>query len=350
MENFTGNSSSYSASGLVSQLPENPTGSIPLACLYSVISFIAVFGNLLVVTAVIWDHTLRSYTSNYFLANLAVADFFQGAVAIPLRILEVMALEYDPNVFCRVAIPTSILFGSSSNLAILVISIDRFLAVQYPYIYVRYSSLKFIFGAIACTWSVAFVLSITAASRLVWLSPDVPSRICRFPTYLNQDYIMSMYVLVHAIPIGTVVLLYGFILKASLRHVRKIHAQELAVASCRNTNGDLSIIEEETSSSTKRRKKRHRDNIKHRKAAKTVSIIVGIFIVLVIPIIAIDLAEMLGAPSAPASLTRICVFMIYANNCVNVLVYAGFNQDFRRAFKKIIIKFFRSFYGIRPHR
>lgn len=112
MENFTGNSSSYSASGLVSQLPENPTGSIPLACLYSVISFIAVFGNLLVVTAVIWDHTLRSYTSNYFLANLAVADFFQGAVAIPLRILEVMALEYDPNVFCRVAIPTSILFGS----------------------------------------------------------------------------------------------------------------------------------------------------------------------------------------------------------------------------------------------
>lgn len=350
MENFTGNSSFYSASSSVSQFSEKPTGSIPLACLYSVISFIAVFGNLLVITAVIWDHTLRSYTSNYFLANLAVADFFQGAVAIPLRILEVMALEYDPNVFCRVAIPTAILFGSSSNLAILVISIDRFLAVQYPYIYVRYSTLKFIFGAIACSWSVAFVLSITAASRLVWLSPAIPSRICRFPTYLNQDYIMGMYVLVHAIPIGTVVLLYGFILRASLRHVRKIHAQELAVASSRHINGDLSNIEEETSSTTNRRKKRHRDNIKHRKAAKTVSIIVGIFIVLVVPIIAIDLAEMLGAPSVPATLTRLCVFMIYANNCINVLVYAGFNQDFRRAFKKIIVKFFRSFLGIRPHR
>ena len=350
MENFSGNSSFDPDSGLVSQFSDNPTGSIPLACLYSVISFVAVFGNLLVVTAVIWDNTLRSYTSNYFLANLAVADFFQGAVAMPLRILEVMALEYDPNVFCRVAIPTSILFGGSSNLAILVISIDRFLAVQYPYIYVTYSSLKFIFGAIACAWSVALVLSITAASRLVWLSPDIPSRICRFPTFLNQDYIMSMYVLVHAIPIGTVVLLYGFILRASLRHVRKIHAQELAVASCRNTNGDLSVIEEETSASTNRRKKRHRDSIKHRKAARTVSIIVGIFIVLVVPIIVIDLAEILGAPSAPTALTRIFVFMIYANNCVNVLVYAGFNQDFRQAFKKIIMKLCRSFFGVRPRR
>ena len=351
MENFTGNSTFYSASSSVgSQFSENPTGSIPLACLYSVISFIAVFGNLLVIISVILDHTLRSYTSNYFLANLAVADFFQGAVAIPLRILEVMAFEYDPNVFCRIAIPTSILFGGSSNLAILVISIDRFLAVQYPYIYVRFSSLRFIFGAIACAWSVAFVLSITAASRLVWLSLDNPSRICRFPTYLNQDYIMSMYVIVHAIPICTVVLLYGFILRASLKHVRKIHAQELAVASCRNTNGDLKVIEKEISSSASRRRKRHQDSIKHRKAAKTVSIIVGIFIVLVVPIIAIDLAEMLGAPSAPAALTRICVFMIYANNCVNVLVYAGFNQDFRRAFKKIITKFFRSSFGVSRHR
>ena len=350
MENFTGNSSFNLSSISVSQFFEKPAGSIPLACLYSAISFIAVFGNVLVITAVIWDHTLRSYTSNYFLANLAVADLFQGAVAIPLRILEVMALEFDPNVFCRAAIPTSILFGGSSNLAILVISIDRFLAVQYPYIYVRYANLKSILGAIACSWSVAFVLSITAASQLVWLSPDSPSRNCRFPTYLNQDYIMGMYVVVHAIPIGTVVLLYGFILRASLRHLRKIHAQELAVASCRHTNRDLSNLEEETSSGANRRKKRQGDSIKHRKAAKTVSIIVGIFIVLVVPIIAIDLAEMLGAPSAPEALTRICVFMIYANNCVNVLVYAGFNQDFRRAFKKIIIKLSRSLVGIKPHR
>ena len=81
-------------------------GSIFLACLYSIISFIAVFGNLLVITAIFWDRTLRLYTSNYFLANLAVADFFQGAVAIPLRVLEVLGAEYNPNVTYFVGSPS----------------------------------------------------------------------------------------------------------------------------------------------------------------------------------------------------------------------------------------------------
>ena len=332
----------------INRFSEQPSGSIPLACLYSVISFIAVFGNLLVITAVCWDHTLRSYTSNHFLANLAVADFFQGAVSIPLRVLEVLGTGYNPNVFCRIAIPTSILFGSSSNLAILLISMDRFFAVKYPYIYIRYATPKCIFATITLSWSIAAVLSLTAASRWVWLTPEISSRICRFPAYLNSDYIMAMYVIVHAIPIGTVVLLYGFILKASLRHVRRIHAQELAVVAS-NTDGCPSNTDEDTSSNTKTRKKRQRETVRQRKAAKTVSIIVGLFILLVAPIIAIDLAEMLGAPPAPEPLTRICVFMIFANNCVNVLVYAGFNQDFRRAFKKILLKFSRSFVRIRPY-
>ena len=341
MANYTGNNSLYHnsmTSNSVQQFSEQHSGSISLACLYSVISFIAVFGNLLVIAAVSWDHTLRSYTSNYFLANLAVADFFQGAISIPLRVLEVLETEYNPNVFCRVAIPTSILFGSSSNLAILMISIDRFVAVTYPYVYVRYATRKYIIATIAVSWSVAAFLGLLAASSLVWLTPEISTRICRFPVYLSSDYILAMYVVVHAIPIGTVVLLYGFILKASLRHVRRIHAQELAVATSQNGRYQ-SNSNEDTSSSTSTGKKQRRETVRQRKAAKTVSIIVGLFIILVAPIIIIDLAEMLGAPSAPKLLTRICVFMIFANNCVNVLVYAGFNQDFRRAFKKILLKF-----------
>ena len=90
MENFTRNQSFYTTSTTsVVWFSEEDNKSIPMACLYAVISFIAVFGNLLVITAVCRDHTLRSYTSNYFLANLAVADFFQGLIAIPLRILEI---------------------------------------------------------------------------------------------------------------------------------------------------------------------------------------------------------------------------------------------------------------------
>ena len=356
MENTGQNNSSFSMTSNTLDHQQSheklADGSIFLACLYSIISFIAVFGNLLVITAIFWDRTLRLYTSNYFLANLAVADFFQGAVAIPLRVLEVLGAEYNPSVFCRVAIPTSILFGASSNLAILVISIDRFLAVKYPYIYTRYATTNFIIAVIAFCWSVAAVLSLIAASKLVWIIPDTLTRICRFPVYLKSDYIIAMYVIVHAIPIGTVVLLYGFILQASLVHSRQIHAQELAVVASVSMCSNSNVNETDTTISTvtNGRKKQQRETARQRKAAKTVSIIVGLFIILVVPIIAIDLAEMLGAPPAPLIVTKICVFMIFANNCVNVVVYAGFNQDFRLAFKKILLKIARSVFRMRTYR
>ena len=356
MENTGQNNSSFSMTSntLDHQSHEKlADGSIFLACLYSIISFIAVFGNLLVITAIFWDRTLCLYTSNYFLANLAVADFFQGAVAIPLRVLEVLGAEYNPSVFCRVAIPTSILFGTSSNLAILVISIGRFLAVKYPYIYIRYATTNFIIAVVAFCWSVVAVLSLIAASKLVWIIPDTLTRICRFPVYLKSDYIIAMYVIVHAIPIGTVVLLYGFILQATLVHSRQIHAQELAVVASVSMCSNSNVNETDAtnmSTVTNGRKKQQRETARQRKAAKTVSIIVGLFIILVVPIIAIDLAEMLGAPAAPLILTKICVFMIFANNCVNVVVYAGFNQDLRRAFKKILLKIARSVFRMRTYR
>ena len=54
---------------------------------------------------------------------------------------------------------------------------------------------------------------------------------------------------VHASPIGTVVPLYGFLLKASLRHVRRIHVQELAVITSQNGRYQSNTYED-TSSST----------------------------------------------------------------------------------------------------
>ena len=305
-----------------------------IVCLYSAMSIVATFGNLLVITAVYRDSILRSYKSNYFLANLAVADLFQGAISMPLRILEIVRVNYDFSLLCRIAIPTSILFGSSSNFAIVIISIDRFIAIYYPYNHLRYTNAKFIFAVIALQWTVSCFFGVLSATRPVWLAAEVSTSLCRFPVYLDSEYILVMFVIVHGIPIGTVVLLYGFILKASLRQAQRIHAQRLAIvvvtANSSNLNDDGT-----TRSTNTRRRNRRWEVVRQRKGAKTVSILVGLFILLVVPIIAIDLAEILGAPPAPVLLTKISVGMIYANNCVNVLVYGGFNRDYRRAFNAI---------------
>lgn len=57
-----------------------------------------------------------------------------------------------------------------------------------------------------------------------------------------------------------------------------------------------------------------------------------------VPIVTIDIVEMLTATVLPEAVVKIAVVMIYANHSVNVFVYAGLISDYRRAFKRILKK------------
>jgi len=70
---------------------------------------------------------------------------------------------------------------------------------------------------------------------------------------------------------------------------------------------------------------------KERRATKIVLIIVGIFVLFTTPITLIDIISLLGCPTCtPLSVVKVTVFMAYANACVNVFIYAGFNTDMKR--------------------
>ncbi len=57
-------------------------GHVPLFVLLTSFSLITVFGNVLVVTAVLRERTLHTAT-NYFITSLAVSDCLVGAVVMP---------------------------------------------------------------------------------------------------------------------------------------------------------------------------------------------------------------------------------------------------------------------------
>ena len=75
---------------------------------------------------------------------------------------------------------------------------------------------------------------------------------------------------------------------------------------------------------------------KERRATKIVLIVVGIFVFLTTPITVIDIISLLGCPTCtPLTLVKITVFMAYANACVNVFIYAGFNTEMRNTWVSI---------------
>ena len=302
------------------------------ACFYIAISISATLGNFLVMAAIYLNASLQT-TSNYLLANLALTDFLQGILSVPLRAAETLILDKDIGLLCKISIPLSILFGSTSNINILFISIERFIAIFLPYYYYSAITPNVIFIAIAIGWICMVVLSLAPSVGLGGLTPTAPVQICRFTKFLSQEYITTLYNIVHFIPITLVILIYGFILRASMSHARRIHALEKDIRS----RTEASLANSTIQNPEQNRTPSSRDNIKQRKAARIVSFVVGFFIILVVPIVVIDLIEMVGGlRHPPPVLVKVAVCMIYTNHCVNVFVYAGCNRDYRRAFKKTL--------------
>lgn len=289
--------------------------------------FISVFGNLLVILAVFANTRLRSLNGNRLLCSLAVADFLQGAVAVPMRIAETYP-HYPHLLSCRVSIPFSIMFGGTSNVTILFISLERFLSIYFPYLYVHFITGRSVNLTIAFSWTTVGILSVMSASPLCWQKQQT-HQLCSFPLHLSKEYLVVLYIYVHLIPLTFVTMIYGFILKASCSQHRRIHQQKLAVATNHTSVRTQSPVYNSLG-----------EYLRVLKSVRIVTVVAGLFIILVSPIIVIDVMEIMQGDRPSQEVVMVTVCMIYANSCVNVFVYAGLNRDFRVAFKRILTRCF----------
>lgn len=248
--------------------------------------------------------------------------------------MELLDVECDHKTFCPVAIPVSTLFGGTSNLHILLVAMERFIAICWPFFYCNWITTKCALVGVGTTWVSMTIFSLLPALGWGGRHPEDSVTFCRFPAFLTQEYITSLYVFVHVIPIVTVIFLNFFILRASLDHERRIGAQAVASSFNSQLNADSEFYPDQSDEVRNRKTEATRQ----RKATRIVSAVVGSFILLVVPIITIDLVEMLSGAVVPVWIVKIAVLMIYANHCVNVFVYAGFNSDYRKTFKRIVKK------------
>jgi hypothetical protein len=104
-----------------------PTPNVGKTVFFSIICFLTVIGNGLIILLVKVEPRLRS-VSNYFIINLAIADAGLGLMVQPfLSILEINNnfWPYD-DVLCDLWISFDYLFSSSSFLSMFAISFDRY--------------------------------------------------------------------------------------------------------------------------------------------------------------------------------------------------------------------------------
>ncbi|VDK48171.1 unnamed protein product [Anisakis simplex] len=174
-----------------------------------------VFGNSLVVLAVVCDRKLRTITTNKFIASLAVSDLLVGIVVMPLSLYaKVNNDRWDlGHQWCQFHLVTGVFSTTASIVHLVAISLDRYFAIMFPTEYQRHSVSTSAFPYVVMIWLMSFAVSSTIfmektidANGVCWVEN---------PQYLVLSSILSFF-----LPGAIVVFLY-------LKIFRKLRSHQL---------------------------------------------------------------------------------------------------------------------------
>lgn len=116
--------------GLIMFRPVYPSGYtmphiIIASILVTFVMIIVIVGNLLVIIAILTEKSLKNL-QNWFIASLAVADFFLGLVIMPFSLAnELMGYWTFGNLWCDIHSAMDVLLSTASIMNLCLISLDR---------------------------------------------------------------------------------------------------------------------------------------------------------------------------------------------------------------------------------
>ena len=261
--------------------------------------------NTLVICAYRKNRRLRTVINMFFVC-LAASDVLVGAVSIPLWTMSeynVSGLEI-PGVFRKVYLFFDVFSALSSILFLAAICVEKHLAISRP-INHRLFSLRYYHAAVLAIYSSALVFAVVYVQDLgpIW----------------SKWRGLIAFLLGFLLPLCVIIILHISIWK----NIRVFEARRRM-------------------HSTENRKLRSLQ--RQRRAAWTVAIVVGLFVVAWLPFFVLSLVFVLcGVRCLPAgNITRYTVDVVkllhYSNSVVNPLVYGYRNVDMRLTVKGIVAR------------
>ena len=303
---------------------KTPYSSASRVILYMVYGFgavLAMFGNLLVMTAILHFKQLHSPT-NCLITSLACADFLVGVTVMPFSMVRsVESCWYFGRTFCTFHTCFDVAFCYCSLFHLSFISIDRYIAVTDSLVYPT----KFTVSVSCICISISWILPITYSGAVFYTGTnengleELSSALnsaggCQ--TVVNQNWVLIDF-LSFFIPTLVMIILYSNIFLVARQQAKKI---------------ENSGSKTDSSSDSYRSRVAKRE----RKAAKTLGITVIAFMISWLPYSIDSLIDAFMGFITPAYIYEICCWCAYYNSAMNPLIYALFYPWFKKAIKVIV--------------
>ncbi|CAH1783372.1 unnamed protein product [Owenia fusiformis] len=332
-----------------------------------ILILMTVGGNVLVLLAVFVNSHLRS-TTNYFIVNLAIADLLLGLTVLPFSAsLEVIKAWVFGRIFCDIWAAIDVMCCTASIMTLCVISIDRYIGVTRPLQHSTIITEKRALMIVVLVWILAAVISIAPLAG--WKEPPpenpydcgVTKQIGYVIFSVSGSFYIPLFIIISVyLKIYREALIQSKFLKTGVKTQRneefnseitlRIHSGGYQVANTakRNNNNRQNHSFQSSSSSSEGSNRKHysRNTVagkeakfkREKKAAKTLGIVVGVFIMCWFPFFfVLPLSSLCqGACEIPDWLFKIIFWLGYCNSMCNPIIYAASSREFKRAFIRIL--------------
>ena len=356
----------------------------------------AIFGNILVIISVFKFRNLR-IIANSFIVSLAVADLLVALLAMPFNASQVIAGRWVFSILaCDIFNANDVLFSTASLLNLCCISMDRYIAITDPFHYQERLTKRKVALMLTCAWGFSALISHIPihtgwyAAEVIKNTSCVQDGICVFE--VNPYYSIISSTISFWIPTFIMVVMYIKIFLEARKQEKKL--MSLIPAEFQSLNGRASFSgnrgspsyqrtdsekrlslspahkresindfrgpggsdsQDQASSSNRgipsangngyqsdepRRLSKERNRMKREhKAAKTLGIIMGCFLLCWLPFFLwYVITRICGDEHCPTPpvVTGMLFWIGYFNSALNPVIYAFFNRDFRNAFKALL--------------
>ncbi|EDO42547.1 predicted protein [Nematostella vectensis] len=273
----------------------------------SLILFLSVLGNSLVVYVVNKDPSLKS-TTNLLIQNLSMTDIAMATTNMPFWLISLYHGRWIfPQFVCDLDSFTMFAFGSASILTMAVIALNRYFKVVKANKYKRlFGSRKVVWVYCAATWLVGMMFATPPLYGWGLYEYHIQFSTCSLIWDLNRISFVIVFigVFVNSVTI-TIFVCYYKIYKTV-----KITSHNLA------SHGG-------TAEAAAR--------VTEIKVMKSTFAVVCCYLICWMPVSFVCVTETAGGVM-PREVYAVVIFLMYISSCINPLIYGIMNPQFRRAF------------------
>ncbi|XP_068186272.1 trace amine-associated receptor 13c-like [Antennarius striatus] len=288
---------------------------VEIIVLYSMLSCISVLTmilNLLVIISI--SHFKQLHTpTNLLLLSLAVSDFFVGFLMMPIQILHTGGCWFWGNLLCGLFDYVSFILTSASVGNMVLISVDRYVAICDPLCYSRKVTVRRVELCVGLCWACS-----------VFYNGVILMDFLKNPERYNSCY--GECIVVITFINGAVDILVTFVGPVTVIIVLYMRVFVVAVSQARAMRSHVTSVTQQRSVCVTKKSER--------KAARTLGIVVLVFLICFCPYYYPSFAGEDNSSSDEFSV--FFLWLLYCNSCLNPVVYALFYPWFRGSIKLIV--------------